>query len=199
MDRVSAYMEVAVGISIMVIGASGIRESRDWARDVDACVIDDSGEMTGEYIGRAGAPDMFVTEPEVDEMSCGERPPVQDLSRTLLNGVLNGVSGTGHMLGVMPALLMTDWSVASAYLSCFGLGTFLTMAVFTGVVGELSSTLGTTLNRPGAPATLAMVASVAALLMGSVWTTRALVALGVLPAIGAGFAGRWALMMRVVR
>ena len=44
------------------------------------------------------------------------------------------------------------------------------MALFTGIVGELSSRVGTTLNQPAAPATLAMASSAVALALGTVWT-----------------------------
>ena len=37
---------------------------------------------------------------------CDDMPPPQRVTRTLLNGILNGVSGTGHVLGVLPALAM---------------------------------------------------------------------------------------------
>ena len=43
-----------------------------------------------------------------NELSCCEPTP-QGVTRTLLNGVLNGVSGTGHVLGVLPALAMPTW------------------------------------------------------------------------------------------
>ena len=88
------------------------------------------------------------------------------------------------MLGVLPALAMPTWAVAGCYLSCFGVGTFLTMALFTGLVGELSSRVGTTLNEPTAPANLAMASSAVALVLGVIWTCRALAALGVVAAIG---------------
>jgi hypothetical protein len=84
---------------------------------------------------------------------------------------------------VLPALAMPNWAVAGTYLGCFGMGTFLTMALFTGLVGELSSQLGNTLNRPAAPATIAMAASACALAVGSFWTCRALAILGVPAAI----------------
>ena len=48
------------------------------------------------------------------------------------------MSGTGHVLGVLPALAMPTWVVAGAYLSSFGVGTFLAMALLTGLVGEVS-------------------------------------------------------------
>merc|ERR1712118_239396 len=98
-----------------------------------------------------------------------ERKP-QNVRQILFNGILNGMSGTGHVLGVLPALAMPSWGIAGAYLGSFGFGTFITMALFTGVIGELSSRMGTTLNNPAAPANLAMVSSAVALFVGALWT-----------------------------
>jgi len=192
LNVVSAYMEVAVGVSISIIGMTGFCESREWAINAQTCpVADDAGE---EGVDGGGASDGQIrasrgvvmydgytdAPPYVDAPPC-DAPPQQDVARTLLNGVLNGVSGTGHMLGVLPALAMPNWAVAGAYLGCFGLGTFVAMALFTGLIGAVSSQMGTTFNDPAMPANLAMASSVVALGMGLVWTSRALVGLG-LPA-----------------
>merc|ERR1719199_767325 len=66
--------------------------------------------------------------------------------RTLTVGILHGCSGSGHLLGVMPALAMPTWVCAAAYLGCFGLGTMIAMALFTGAVGEASVQMGERLN-----------------------------------------------------
>eukprot|EP00908_Phaeocystis_cordata_P012260 Transcript_23223.p2 GENE.Transcript_23223~~Transcript_23223.p2 ORF type:complete len:284 (-),score=77.53 Transcript_23223:20-871(-) len=165
LDAVSVYMEVAVGISLMVIGVTGVRESREWAAEVEGCALE---EEQGE--------DIVMTE---DSCVSSSEPPLQAVGTTLVNGIINGVSGTGHVLGVMPALAMPSWRVAGAYLSCFGIGTFVAMSLFTGVAGEVSRQMGSRLlDSPCAPANFAMVASVFAIIMGLVWVRRSLVLLG---------------------
>jgi len=166
MDAVSKYMEVAVGVSIAIIGATGFQEAREWAHNANNCELD---EVDTSADPRAAA--------DVVMSQCDEPPP-QDVARTLSNGVLNGICGTGHVLGVLPALAMPSWTIASAYLVCFGLGTLVAMAIVTGVIGELSSRMGSSLNQRAAPATLAMATSIIALTMGSFWTVRALATLG---------------------
>lgn len=160
LEAISAYMEVAVGISLVVIGYTGVRESREWADDVESCVLE---PLAGTV--------------ECADTRADQQPP-QRVTKTLLSGVFNGISGTGHVLGVMPALAMPNWLVAGAYLGSFGVGTFVAMAIFTGIAGELSSRMGTQLDNPSAPANLAMGASVVALVMGAVWIWRAAVELG---------------------
>jgi hypothetical protein len=68
---------------------------------------------------------------------------------TLITGILHGCTGTGHLLGVMPALAMPSWLCACAYLTSFGLGTMVAMSLFTAIVGEASAQLSTRLNQHG--------------------------------------------------
>jgi hypothetical protein len=138
--------------------------------------------------------------------------------------VLHGCSGSGHLLGVMPALAMPSWACAATYLSAFGIGTMLAMSIFTatvrrrplppsppravdfrtagtghflrsrgssdasvdswrralfGQVGELSTKLSDQLSDKKTPAKLAFASSVFALCMGTGWTVRAMLELGV--------------------
>ena len=68
---------------------------------------------------------------------------------------------------------MPAWVCAAAYLGCFGLGTMIAMALFTGAVGEASVQMGERLNQPDVPAKLSMLTSLFALTMGALWTLRA--------------------------
>jgi len=183
MDVVSSYMEVAVGASIIVIGATGLRDAQDWARSAEECSLESDAHDAGSQCSSGDVRDVRGGGIAMrEEDACGAPAP-QGVARTLLNGVFNGVSGTGHMLGVLPALAMPNWAAASVYLSCFGLGTIVAMTLFTGLVGEITSRLGTTLDAPTAPANMAGAASLCALLLGSVWTGRALGALGLPQAV----------------
>lgn len=173
LDALARFSEVAVGVSIIVIGATGLQEAREWRDGLQECAV------------RYEAASEIVMSEELCEGENTPSPPLTSrmVTRTLLNGILNGVSGTGHVLGVLPALAMPTWAVAAAYLGCFGMGTFVTMALFTGLIGELSSRMGqrvgSAFNQPAAPANLAMASSALALALGAFWTSRALVALGV--------------------
>lgn len=149
LDALTTYMEAAVGISIMIIGVNGIAEAREWREDHEESAVD----------GGASLSDVAVDAPGI--MS------------TLGTGILHGCSGSGHLLGVMPALAMPTWVCAAAYLGCFGLGTMIAMALFTGAVGEASVQMGERLNQPDVPAKLSMLTSLFALTMGALWTLRA--------------------------
>ena len=162
LDALSAYMEAAVGISIMIIGVNGIRESREWAT---------------EHEGPTE-----VAKQHSLEVAINQPPKALSVTATLGTGILHGCSGSGHLLGVMPALAMPSWSVATTYLISFGVGTMIAMSIFTAVVGELSSQMSERLNDPNTPGRLALASSIFALTMGTVWTCKALSSIA-LPAV----------------
>ena len=108
------------------------------------------------------------------QVALNQPPRSVGLPSTLGTGILHGCSGSGHLLGVMPALAMPSWSIAATYLVMFGFGTMLAMSVFTAVVGELSSQMSERLKDPRTPGRLALASSLFALIMGTLWTGRAL-------------------------
>ena len=167
LDVLSTYMEAAVGISIMVIGVNGIRESQEWATDHMA-----TGEGPTE-VAKQHSLEIAMSQPR-KEVS---------VASTLGTGILHGCSGSGHLLGVMPALAMPSWQIATTYLVAFGLGTMLAMSVFTGVVGELSSQMSEYLDDPTTPGKLAFASSLFALCMGAAWTIKAFTAMTIPAAV----------------
>lgn len=96
LDVLSSYMEAAVGISIMIIGLNGIRESREWATEHDAPT----------EVAKQHSLEVAMSQPR-KEVS---------IASTLGTGILHGCSGSGHLLGVMPALAMPSWQIATTYL-----------------------------------------------------------------------------------
>jgi len=158
LELFSSYMEAAVGIS-MIIGANGIRESQEWATE----------HVTDE---------LELAKRRTRDAALSASPSAQGVVSTLATGILHGCSGSGHLLGVMPALTMPSWRIATTYLVSFGLGTTMAMSVFTSVVGELSSRMSETLDDPRTPGRLALASSIFALFMGTLWTVRAVISFG---------------------
>ena len=173
-DAFSVYMEAVVGVSIVIIGANGVREAREWASEHPPILVEGEGAQ-GDDATRAPA--------NAIQMTGGHPPPPPPLMETrgtgrvstLLTGILHGMTGSGHLLGVMPALAMPGWVCAGSYLGCFGLGTLLAMAAFTALVGELSCQMSARLDDPSTPAKLAMGSSIFALCVGEPMNNRALV------------------------
>eukprot|EP00611_Tribonema_gayanum_P010506 TRINITY_DN2052_c4_g1_i1.p2 TRINITY_DN2052_c4_g1~~TRINITY_DN2052_c4_g1_i1.p2 ORF type:complete len:194 (-),score=65.72 TRINITY_DN2052_c4_g1_i1:309-890(-) len=97
--------------------------------------------------------------------------PELSSAAAVATGILHGFTGTGHLVGVLPALGMASAAGAAVYLSGFCGGTLIAMAAFTATVGELSVRLQRTAG-PGALVHVGRVASVFAILMGVVIFVR---------------------------
>jgi len=54
-------------------------------------------------------------------------------------GILHGLAGSSHFLGVLPILAFPTLAQAVTYLVTFGLGTIISMAVFSSAIGWLAT------------------------------------------------------------
>jgi len=100
-------------------------------------------------------------------------PPAADFSKlslaTVLTGVVHGVSGSGHLLGVLPALTLRYWWASAAYLAAFTIGCCVWMSLFTLAIGEGTVRLRQHFRRPDLPAKIAMGTSCVAIFVGFLW------------------------------
>ncbi len=80
-------------------------------------------------------------------------------------GVLHGVAGTSHFLGVLPALALPSRGAALAYVAAFGVGTVLAMTAFATAVSHVGTRL------PHASRALLMASATAAIVIGGFWLT----------------------------
>lgn len=70
---------------------------------------------------------------------------IQNLStRTIsfLIGIVHGLAGPGGVLGIIPAVQIKDWRLASLYLGSFCLTSTVVMGCFAALYGSFSSILG---------------------------------------------------------
>jgi hypothetical protein len=82
-------------------------------------------------------------------------------------GVLHGLAGSSHLLGVLPALAFATRTESIAYLVAFGVATVTAMTVFAGIMG-----LFATRARAGGAAVYRNVlyaCSIGAIVVGGVW------------------------------
>lgn len=82
-------------------------------------------------------------------------------------GVLHGLAGSSHLLGVLPALAFSTRSASIAYLAAFGLATVAAMTGFAGLMGLFADRAragGARLYR-----NVLYVCSGAAIVVGGVW------------------------------
>ncbi|MBX2811442.1 MAG: hypothetical protein KTR25_06525 [Myxococcales bacterium] len=82
-------------------------------------------------------------------------------------GVLHGAAGVGHMLGLLPALMLRPW-IAIVYLGAFIGGSTVAMMTFARIVGAWSPTL------PERRGLALQVSGLIALVVGGVWFAQTL-------------------------
>jgi uncharacterized membrane protein YjgN (DUF898 family) len=82
-------------------------------------------------------------------------------------GVLHGLAGSSHVLGVVPALALPTRAAAFSYLAAFGVATVLAMTAFAaivGVAGQRSRLSGAAAHRA-----LVLATAVMAIAVGGFW------------------------------
>ncbi|CEM39945.1 unnamed protein product [Vitrella brassicaformis CCMP3155] len=94
---------------------------------------------------------------------------------TIGTGIVHGISGSGHFLGVLPALTLPSWATSAAYLVAFCLGCCVSMSAFTSIIGETSVRLRRNFNRPDLPAKLSYITSGIAITIGCIWLLKAII------------------------
>jgi hypothetical protein len=82
-------------------------------------------------------------------------------------GTLHGVAGSSHFAGVLPILAFPNTAQAVAYLAAFAVGTVLSMAVFSAVLGLAASRW--TIGNTRAYRSLMSFCAVSAMILGCVW------------------------------
>jgi len=152
MTGVSQLMEVAVGLSLIIIGALGLREAKEWAKEIDS--------LPAHSLSAAVAPN------EVGSVNNGNRAVV-------FNGLLHGFSWDGAP-SLAPALAVATWGGNLAFLSAYAAGTVAMMVVATSFVGEGTRRAGEFFNRPDLPQKLSLVSSIIAIAIGGIWCGLAL-------------------------
>jgi hypothetical protein len=82
-------------------------------------------------------------------------------------GILHGLAGSSHFLGVLPALALPGLAASLGYLGGFGLGTVAAMSGFATVIGWIATR--TRHRGPVATRWLLSACSTAALIVGIAW------------------------------
>jgi ABC-type nickel/cobalt efflux system permease component RcnA len=84
-------------------------------------------------------------------------------------GVLHGLAGSSHFLGVLPALALPGLAASLGYLAGFGLGTVIAMSGFASIIGLIATR--TRHRGPVATRWLLSACSAMALIVGIAWLT----------------------------
>jgi len=144
---VSQLMEAAVGLSLIVIGAMGLREAREWGEEMES--------LPAHSLSAAVSPN--------------ETSQINNRNRAVLfNGLLHGFSWDGAP-SLAPALAVANWGGNLAFLSAYAAGTVAMMVVATSLIGEGTRRAGEIFNRPDLPQKLSFVSSLIAIVIGAIW------------------------------
>lgn len=81
-------------------------------------------------------------------------------------GILHGLAGSSHLVGVLPALLLPDKASAVAYLLSYGIGSIVSMIGFSYLIGAFSRKL---VSSARAYSRMLMSFAIAAIAVGVVW------------------------------
>jgi len=143
--RASHATELAVGISIVLIGIMGIREAKEWEEEIEG-----------------GVPQSLS--------SAAVEPGVKTTSAraVVMNGLLHGLSWDGAP-SLAPALALATWSGNLTFLTAYSLGTTLAMAMATTIIGEGTRRAGEVFDRPDIPQKLSLGSSYLAIGIGFIW------------------------------
>lgn len=160
--RLSDLTESVVGVSLVIIGIIGIRESME-TQHGDHSTVDVTASFDANSVGTSSG--------------CGtacKSSPSSSSSRTLfVNGLLHGLSWDGAP-SLAPALAMTSWRSAAMFLSAYCLGTMVAMSAFACIAGELSLRVGKVASGDpdGLSKKLSLASSGVAVLVGLYWMSQ---------------------------
>ena len=163
LHHAGSFMELAIGVSLIVIGLLGIKEAREWdSSDVDAIACEvNEGEGSNST---AAAPYSSAA------MAVNPNPAKRAV---LFNGILHGFSWDGAP-SLAPAVAISTWRGSLTFLLSYALGTMGAMALATTVIGEGTRRAAGKLDRPDLPRDLSLFSSFLALVVGVVWCGLAL-------------------------
>lgn len=149
----SHLTEVAVGLSLILIGIMGIKEAREWKEE-----IPEGGQP--QSLSAAAVDDAGIKEAQKRAV--------------IFNGLLHGFSWDGAP-SLAPAIAVATWGGNLAFLSAYAVGTMTTMAIVTTLVGEGTRRAGQIFQRPDIPQKLSMASSILAIGIGAFWCGLAMV------------------------
>ena len=155
-------MEIAVGVSLIVIGIMGLKEAREWQFEPAESAAASPHKNLSSAVNVA-----VVSPPPHEEASATKTVPIRTRA-ILLNGLLHGFSWDGAP-SLAPALALITWGHTISFLSAYALGTTLTMALVTTVVGEGTRRASQIFHRPDLPQKFSLASSLVAIAIGLIW------------------------------
>lgn len=146
-DRISAWSERLVGVALIAVGIWALRRS---ARVGPTEHV--HGAISHDHIHVQAGPMWFRRLGHAHAAFC--------------LGVLHGIAGSSHFVGVLPALALPTRAAALTYIVAFGAGTVAAMTAFAAAAGYAG---GVVRAYSTAHRAMTATAAIAAIGIGSVW------------------------------
>ena len=147
-----------VGVMLIVIGVLGVRRAMKVKIHVHSHEHEGPGhEHLHTHTGDAKAVEQLHIEGLPHDHTHSGRV-------ALFAGIVHGVTGPAHILGVAFAVMMPDWLSAGTYLVAFCAGTIAAMAVFATFIGVSTAMAAT--KAPGLIKGLMLGTAIVAVLVG---------------------------------
>jgi hypothetical protein len=166
-DAISSWSERLVGVALVGVGLWGLRQASRMRVHQHAHSHDGSTHVhvhvhVGEHATAAGPVRAAAT---VDHTSA----PHDHTHASFAFGILHGLAGSSHVIGILPALALPTRAMSAAYLASYGIGNIASMTLFSSALGVVAGRA----RHGGLPAYRALLyaCSVLALLVGGVWLT----------------------------
>ncbi len=153
LDAISSVSERLVGIVLIGIGVWGLHKALSKNIHTHQHTHDGSEHV---HIHIHGTPKLH-----------GRPEAHRHTHAAFAVGIIHGLAGSSHLLGVLPALLLPTRLEALTYLLFFGIGTISAMMMFTGFLGLVLSRF--TLRGIKIYKQLLIATSAAAIGIGGVW------------------------------
>lgn len=158
MDAISSWSERLVGVALIAVGIWGARRAFRTRVHVHSHAHDGSVHSHVHFHGAGG-----VT--HANGAAAGVAHSHTHLS--FVFGVLHGLAGSSHIIGILPALALPTREASIAYLFAYGVGNVTAMTGFSAAIGFVASHAqggGLRLYRG-----LLATCSAAAIAVGMVW------------------------------
>lgn len=146
-DAISAWSERAVGVALVGVGFWALRRSTHLQPGSHI-----HGTSSHDHLHVQSGPSWLRRLGHAHASFC--------------LGILHGVAGSSHFIGVIPALALPTRAASIVYVGAFGLGSVAAMTAFAAVAGLLG---GRTHRHWQAYRLTMAAASVAAIATGAVW------------------------------
>jgi len=181
LHHAGSFMELAIGVSLIVIGLVGLKEAREWHPTLAATTTapDASASMAISVVEETVASSSSSADAANNNINNVVTPAKKGKGTkttkraVLFNGMLHGFSWDGAP-SLAPAVAISSFTGSLTFLLSYAVGTTAAMGLATALIGEGTRRAAGKLDRPNLPRDLGVGSSLVAMMVGVLWCYLAL-------------------------